>query len=112
MKNNSREKKISDNVHKCFNRAKNNMKSVISVRSAVGNRRRESRKSSSQVPFLENGRTQPPSVSSDPLLVAFPLLLSGGEMYLYLHGSLALTHKNLKLSVKINLFQERVLFCW
>lgn len=50
----------------------------------VENRRTESRKDLSQVPVLENSRAQPASVSSDPLLVALSVLLSGGGSVLML----------------------------
>lgn len=76
MRNNPRKKKISDIIHKCFSGAKNNLKNVISACSAEGNLRTELRKELSQVHFLENGRAQPASVSSDPLLVALSIIPS------------------------------------
>lgn len=61
------------NIHKCFSSAKNNF---ISVCSAKRNLRPEMKRDLPQVPFLENGRAQPKSTSSDPLFIALFIILS------------------------------------
>lgn len=74
------------------------------------NWRTESRKGSSQVPFLENSRAQPASVSSDPLLMALSILLSGGGSVLML-AQISSSYSQKLEAVSKNLFQEGVLFC-